>query len=513
MCLSKLTSFSSPCKQPGSSSDGLLGNWDEGSNDSFDSQRFLQQDNSIHDSALDDFTGQTIDTGQEMGQISGGHGTQHLSLMQQLQVQNRNGVETNNDIPSEFTGQSVYQGVQLETSSSLPASGQLESTQSPPQGSLAAAGNNNLQEINWTLQPQPQGQELFYALQMQHLLEQTSSKQHNTPAQSGQEDMMRQLLLVPSSNCATLPPNPYQDQLVQYLLNAQQQLNINGTGGNQSILMQQQLQMFRPQNSLPQADHSSHQLLQASSQPPSNQHAQPIKHKSPPKPSKSEAAKTPRRSKTKIQNSSKTKAVIANHREATQVIGNTMKSLNNTIRSIHEITGSEPAQVVNKSRKRQMISGSMKSLSSTLAITMMAPPETRGNASWDMGNNGECCTEPLRSTLKSNDLIQTKFEQQDVPIKAYPHVHCSPPEMNESYSTMLSRNTEAIAANMNLVSSDTDCELFSMKNRSKLCGHQEAPVIPDRYLTESGTDDESMLLGVPINAPTATSDEKLKLTK
>jgi hypothetical protein len=67
---------------------------------------------------------------------------------------------------------------------------------------------------------------------------------------------------------------------------------------------------------------------------------------------------------------------------------------------------------------------------------------------------------------------------------------------------------------MNLVSSDTDCELLSIKNRSKPCGDEETLVTSDRYLTESGTDDEAMLLGVPINALTAPSeDEKLTLTK
>lgn len=496
-------------KQPRLSSDDLLGNWDEGSNGSFNSLRFLQQDNSIHDSTENYFTGQTIDTGQEMGQNNEG-GTQHLSLLQQLQVQNRNDAETNDVIQSEFTGQSVYQRGQVETSSSS----QPETTQIPPQRPVATSGNH-VQEMNWASQPQPQGQELSYALQIQQLLEQ-ALKQQNVPP-FHQEDIMRQQLLISSSNVATDLSNPHQDQLAQYLVNVQQQLNTYGVGDNQKILMRQQLEMFPPQYSMHQVpvqqpkDQASPQLMQVSSQTPSaSQYARDIKYKSKPP-----APKKPRRTETKIQDSSKTKAVIANHHEATEVIGNTMKSLNNTIRSIHEMAGLEPAHLANKSGKRQMISGSMKSLSSTLASTMMAPPESRGNASWNIAENGEYCTEPLPSTLKFKNLIQNTFAHQGAPIKAYAHhVHYSPPETNQSYSTLLSQNTAAAASNMNIVSSDTDCEFFSTKKRSNPTAHQEKPVTSERYLTESGTDDDAARLGVSIDVLSAPSnDEKMRLTK
>ena len=144
------------------------------------------------------------------------------------------------------------------------------------------------------------------------------------------------------------------------------------------------------------------------------------------------------------------------------VIGNTMKSLNNTMRSINVLTkgnnGSTPS--MSPPQEKNTVSGSMKSLNSTLTCTM-PPPEARSgngvNATWD----------------KTEEKILNPIQQGGAPAMAHStqtstlnNLSTSPP-----YQIIPAQTTGVNTTNV--VSSDTD---------------------GGRAL-ESGTDDDVMLLG------------------
>ena len=323
--------------------------------------------------------------------------------------------------------------------------------------------------------------------------------------------------------------NPQQqDSIVQYLLslarqqigNSQIQINSDETGGTNNTMMKQQLQLIQAmqqgQVQPEQVHQNGSQTIQTATgiQPIEQATLNQIPAHKP------LAPKNLRR--TKRANVTKTKSVITSHREATQVIGNTMKSLNRTMRSIHEMAGKEQAPLDSKANKRPAISGSMKSLSSTLASTMMAPPEPRGNASWENNTMADESIDallgkemPNKSLPMQQDMSQYQSVKQGTPMMAYAEVQNYQSDINQSYPALLAQNTAA--SNMITVSSDTDGELIPSETAASASSlSREVPMTLDKYATESGTDDELMFLGKPVGhvpAPSSAGYEKLKSTK
>lgn len=194
----------------------------------------------------------------------------------------------------------------------------------------------------------------------------------------------------------------------------------------------------------------------------------------------------------------KTKAVIKKHRQATQVIGNTMKSLNDTMDRIHSgMQGIDQAEhMANKKGQHQVISGSMKSLSSTLACSRVEHPETLVNATWD------------NSAKEEKYLInQNKYFHDDTPLRVGANVHPSPSSLDQSYPSLLAQNAYDITSNAKIVSSDTDSENFAGKRNTMLFASQKIQANQsitssqkrgtnmtfDKYVSKCGTDDDVML--------------------
>ena len=144
------------------------------------------------------------------------------------------------------------------------------------------------------------------------------------------------------------------------------------------------------------------------------------------------------------------------------VIGNTMKSLNNTMRSINVLTKGNNGSTssMSPSQERNAVSGSMKSLNSTLASTM-PPPEARSgnsvNATWD----------------KSEETVLNPIQHGGAPAMAYSTQNSTlnNSTMRPPYQIIPAQTTGANTTNV--VSSDTD----------------------GGKALESGTDDDVMLLG------------------
>ena len=274
--------------------------------------------------------------------------------------------------------------------------------------------------------------------------------------------------------------------LFQYqLAMAQAQPNNNGQvalpqipisqGSEENMLRQQQFQLLQAlqqqvqhqqvQKGAPLA-HTSNQALPS---------AQPILPKISNKSTLTNAAsvpakKTQRPKKNTPSPSPQTSAVVEAHRQATRVIGNTMKSLNNTMSSINYgvpqqgVLDSQPQSSTVDGANNQMISGSMKSLNTTLASTLTVPPQHHGT-----------------TTLNPN-------QQQGIPIMAYTaqeaNAQTNLSSTNQAF--IPAQSNAPIASSMNVVSSDTDGEFFAK---------QGGKVVSDKYATESGTDDDVVLLG------------------
>lgn len=297
--------------------------------------------------------------------------------------------------------------------------------------------------------------------------------------------------------------NPQQQlALFQYqLAMTQSQQNNNGQitlpqmqlpQGGDNLLMQQQfqflqtLQQFQPQG---QPNVNSTQALTgpaSSFQPvqtgqamlPASQN----KHGAIPEPTK-----LARRSKDKTTNSSP----IAPPDCTTEVIGNTIKSLNNTIKSIHSRAENPQALESTKSSgaNQQLISGSMKSLNSTLVSTVPLPQQAGAQGGT---NPSEALVGPEK-LMKQNLLLQQQ-QQQGTPMVAYnvlqANFQANPPTANPIYPNVKAQGTAPAPSNMNVISSDTDGEALSRKGGKTF----------DNYATESGTDDDFMLLGAKANA-------------
>lgn len=283
------------------------------------------------------------------------------------------------------------------------------------------------------------------------------------------------------------PLNPQQQlALFQYQLAvAQSQQNSNGQitmpqiqlpqvqcpQGGENLLMKQQIQLlqtlqqFQPQGQL---NVPSIQALNGSAvsfQPVQTGQSMSPANQNIPRATPAPAQKA-RRSKNKTGNSSP----IAPS-DSTGVIGNTMKSLNNTMKSIH--SQSEPSQAFESNKSsvanHQLISGSMKSLNSTLASTAL------------MG------TETLHLQQQGTPMIAHNVQQVNF--------QANPPTANSMYQNITARGAAPVTSNsMNVISSDTDGEVLSRKGGKTI----------DRYATESGTDDDFMLGNTRTNAVDAS---------
>jgi hypothetical protein len=94
--------------------------------------------------------------------------------------------------------------------------------------------------------------------------------------------------------------------------------------------------------------------------------------------------------------------------------------------------------------------------------------------------------------MKQNLLLQQ--QQQGTPMVAYnvlqANFQANPPTANPIYPNVTAQGTAPAPSNMNVISSDTDGEALSRKGGKTF----------DNYATESGTDDDFMLLGAKANA-------------
>jgi hypothetical protein len=157
--------------------------------------------------------------------------------------------------------------------------------------------------------------------------------------------------------------------------------------------------------------------------------------------------------------------------QAMGVIGNTMKSLNNTMKRIH----SEMSQ-------QQKIS---ESPSKSPLVTTQGGTPSGTTLRVDNYLINECNTDEL--IMNQNQLMH---QQQTIPVAACANAQANPSLINTSYSLPPASSAAVASNNMNTLSSDTDGEFFTRKKGK----------ISDKYVTESGTDDDVMLLGTSLSA-------------
>jgi hypothetical protein len=400
----------------------------------------------------------------------------HLSLIQQLQVQ------TENDFTEAINEQVRQQSLQSVQNSGFDKLSRklndIEAVQS-----ISIAPNFNLQD-----------QQLLHSLLLQQQNQPIQHQHHIQAQQREQQQMHAQQDATPNSNSS-------QVLLLQYLLTAAQQQSVappQAIVNADHLFMQHQWQAL--QNLQQQQAHAQVQQQTQAQQDGNNQTRQSSTSASPVQSSHSQQKnkesnlhqskkRNARKNVTAAAKVTKTKATIKRHRQATEVIKNTMKSLNNTMRSIH----SEMAQQGFKKGDHQDICGSMKSLSCTLAGTFMAPPKQRGNSEWDIMKNESGKELPSRNhtTRHKHDSSASQNEgtyasHQDT----LQHPTAIANDENDAttnikpFRSLLAHENEKVASNTTVVS----CSNADGKVKGGI-----PPSNREVYITESGTDDDVKL--------------------
>eukprot|EP00804_Cyclotella_cryptica_P021309 CCRYP_001561-RA/>CCRYP_001561-RA protein AED:0.10 eAED:0.10 QI:243/1/1/1/1/1/3/201/1267 len=393
---------------------------------------------------------------------------------------------------------------------------------------------------------------------------QLKQQQELAQAQASFNDATR-----PSSNSNSLTPQQQQQQhqlaLFQYQLAmaAQQNSNANppqvtqqateNTGaGGENYLIQQQLQLFqalRQQQQQVQPQQQQHQAQQQAqynaqsvqSLPgaspfeamPLSQAMSPLNNNSASAPMNVDpivkpAAKPSGSRKKKGVDSSKAQGMVPAHlSQAAGAIGSTMKSLNNTMKTINvsgvqhqqnqhgfETTESQVSLPEKPTAKRtpsnqrnandSNISGSMRSMNSTLASTMRPPNDLgrvipQGNLYQGKASSKE--DSRAQSLLGAGMTIsQNQFaQQQQEPLRGTPMIAYTANAQDSATSSTFPQ--AAVTSNINVVSSDTEGETFAARKRAK-------PLPHDRYATESGTDDDIIDISTHVAEAAATDEEE-----